>query len=213
MLHKDEFIIAPDTFKLIVALQQWDFLEQFYLVGGTALALQLGHRNSIDIDLFTNEEYDTDELFHRLSQHYEVVSTFQRKNTLLTFINGVKVDFVRHNYPLPLLHEPMTVDGITMLGLEDIGAMKLHAISNSGKRLKDFIDVYFLLERFSMDQLVSFYAAKYPNFNPMIALRSVSYFGDIDPALDPPKMARPLPLEKIKKRIRDAVLHSGKLFG
>ena len=91
--------------------------------------------------------------------------------------------------------------------------MKLNAISNSGKRLKDFIDVYFLLEHFSMDEMVGFYATKYPNFNPLIALRSVNYFEDIDPAIDPPRLRANLPLTEIKKRINDAVLYSKKRFG
>ncbi|WOK05970.1 hypothetical protein RT717_23110 [Imperialibacter roseus] len=97
--------------------------------------------------------------------------------------------------------------------LEDIAAMKLNAISNSGKRLKDFIDVYYLLEHFSMDEMIAFYTTKYPNFNPLIALRSVNYFDDIDPAIDPPKLKEKLPLSEIKKRINDAVLHSKKRFG
>ncbi|MEQ8808536.1 MAG: hypothetical protein RIE59_05660, partial [Imperialibacter sp.] len=130
---------------------------------------------------------------------------------IIGFIEGVKVDFVRHNYPLVM--PPITEEGITFLGKEDIAAMKLNAISNSGKRLKDFIDVYFLLEHFSMDEMVGFYATKYPNFNPLIALRSVNYFEDIDPAIDPPRLRANLPLPEIKKRINDAVLHSKKRFG
>jgi len=97
--------------------------------------------------------------------------------------------------------------------LEDFAAMKLNAISNSGKQLKDFIDVYYLLEHFSMEEMIGFYATKYPRFNPLIALKSVNYFADIDPAIDPPKLKEKLPLAEIKGRINDAVLHSKKRFG
>ena len=90
--------------------------------------------------------------------------------------------------------------------------MKLNAISNSCKRLKDFIDVYFLLEHFSLGQMIEFYTIKYPNFNPLIPLKAINYFGDIDPAIDPPKLRKKLPLTEIKKRINDSVLHSKKKF-
>jgi hypothetical protein len=85
--------------------------------------------------------------------------------------------------------------------LEDFAAMKLNAISNSGKRLKDFINVYYLLEHFSMDEMITFYTTKYPNFNPLIALRSVNCFDDIDPAIDPPKLKEKLPLSEIKNEL------------
>lgn len=90
--------------------------------------------------------------------------------------------------------------------------MKLNAISNSGKRLKDFIDVYFLLEHFSLHEMIGFYTIKYPRFNPLIPLKAINYFEDIDPAIDPPKLRSELPLSKIKKRIRNSMLHSRKKF-
>ena len=99
-----------------------------------------------------------------------------------------------------------------MLSSEDICAMKLNAIQNSGQRLKDFIDIYFLLEHFSIKQMLEFYAQKYTMLNPIIALRAITYFDDIDPEIDPPKLLNPLPLSKIKKRIIEAVLQSNKVF-
>jgi hypothetical protein len=96
--------------------------------------------------------------------------------------------------------------------MEDICAMKLHAITNSGQRLKDFIDIYFLLEHFSMRQMLDFYEAKYPLMNSVIALRAITFFDDIDPDIDPPKMLKPISIDKIKKRITDAVISSNKTF-
>ena len=116
----------------------------------------------------------------------------------MSFINKIKVDFITHNYPF--VKPPITEEGITFLSKEDIAAMKLNAISNSGKRLKDFIDIYFLLEHFSMNQMIEFYTIKYPGFNPLIALRAVNFFDDIDPAIDPPKLRGKLTLSSIKKR-------------
>ncbi|MBY0433763.1 MAG: nucleotidyl transferase AbiEii/AbiGii toxin family protein [Cyclobacteriaceae bacterium] len=210
MLHKDSFIVAPATFELIPELQALPFLKEFYLVGDTALALQLGHRNSIDLDLFTQHDFNVDELLSLLGRHYKVIPTFNRENTLLSTVNNVKVDFIRHGYPF--VKPPITEEGITYLSKEDIAAMKLNAISNSGKRLKDFIDVYFLLEHFSLHQMIEFYTIKYPNFNPLIPLKAINFFDDIDPAIDPPKLKRKLPIAEIKKRINDSVLYSKKTY-
>lgn len=210
MLHKDPAIIAPETFRLIQQLQALPELKDFYLVGGTALALQLGHRNSIDIDLFTLNQFDTQILTDVISDEFEWQPTVHFKNGLMGIINKVKTDFIRHNYPL--INPPITQEGITFLSLEDIAAMKVNAISNSGQRLKDFIDLYVLLEHFNMEQITSFYTKKYSNFNPLIAIKSVEYFEEIDLSIDPPVLLSPITLEQIKKRIKTAVLHSKKTF-
>ena len=175
------------------------------------MALQLAHRNSVDIDLFTRNDFIAEDLLRDLELKFSVRTTFKDPGTLLSVVNNVKVDFIRHAYPLVL--PPITEEGITYLSKEDIAAMKLNAISNSGKRLKDFIDVYFLLEHFSLSEMIGFYTVKYPNFNPLIALKAIHYFDDIDPSIDPPKLKVKLPLSEIKKRITDSVLHSRKKFG
>ena len=157
MLHKDKFIIDPLTFTLIQELQQINELRSFNLVGGTALALQLGHRNSIDIDLFTQEEFNAEIIFNCTS-HLGFSSTLFKNNTVLSTINNIKTDFIRHNYPIlkPIIEE----EGIRMLSLEDIAAMKIHVIAQSGKRLKDFIDLYYLLQLFSLSQILSYFTKK-----------------------------------------------------
>jgi hypothetical protein len=203
MLHKDSFIISQKTFKLIQELQAIPELKDFVLVGGTSLALQLGHRNSIDIDLFNQEDFDSDYLLALLKNKYTVQEVFRRNNTIISLINNIKTDFIKHDYPY--LQDPITEEGITFLGKADIAAMKCHAIVQSGKRLKDFIDIYFLLEHYSMNQMVGFYQEKYAHSNPMIALKAISFFDDIDPDIDPPKLLKPLQLNKIKKRILDAI--------
>ncbi|MBX2955288.1 MAG: nucleotidyl transferase AbiEii/AbiGii toxin family protein [Cyclobacteriaceae bacterium] len=210
MLHKDPFLIKPETFNLIHRLQTLDFLKEFHLVGGTALALQIGHRNSIDIDLFSRETFNSKHLIGQLQAKFMLEVMFEATNTLLTFIEHIKVDFITHDYPL--INPSKEEEGIRFLSLADIAAMKLNAISNSGKRLKDFIDIYFLLEHFSMSEMIEFYTIKYQNFNPLIALRAVSYFDDIDPSIDPPKLSVELPFGKVKERIRESVLHSKMRF-
>lgn len=210
MLHKDPFVIAPETFALVQELQAMPEFDDFYLVGGTALALQLGHRNSIDIDLFTQKEFIAEDIFTSLKARFEVQIIFSKKSTLLTNINNIKTDFVRHDYIL--LKPPATEEGITFLSLEDIAAMKLHAIVQSGKRVKDFIDLYFLLEHFSLKEMLGFFEEKYPHTNPLIAFRAVNYFEDIDHTKDFPKMVKPIRLNTIKERIRQASFNTNKTF-
>ena len=128
MLHKDSFNVAPETFRLIQQLQALPILENFYLVGGTALALQIGHRNSIDIDLFVDHEFETEHLISVIREGFVMEERFVRKNTIIGVINNIKVDFIHH--PYHLVKPPISEEGITYLSMEDIAAMKLHAIVN-----------------------------------------------------------------------------------
>src|SRR4051812_6974355 len=135
MLHKNPEIISPETFALTQQLQALPELNNFYLAGGTSLALQLGHRNSIDIDLFTQSDFDSQKLGGFLQTKFAVRLDYEGKNTLLSSINNIKVDFIKHAHDFVM--PPITEEGITFLSKEDIAAMKLNAIVNSGQRLKD----------------------------------------------------------------------------
>ena len=210
MLYKDPFIIAPETFQLIKELQALPYLDQFYLVGDTALALQLGHRNSIDIDLFTQDAFDDAELLPNLKDKYPLQEIFKKKNTIISLIDNIKTDFIRHNYPFikPLIEE----EGIRFLGLEDISAMKLYAIVQSGKRLKDFIDIYYLLQHISLADMIGYYEEKYTYSNAMIALKAINYLEEIDEEIDSPKMLVPLSIPTIKTRIQTAILRPYRIF-
>lgn len=211
MLHKDPFIVSADAFTLIQQLQAREALSGFFLVGGTALALQLGHRNSIDIDLFSEKEFQTDDLLEKLSGNFDIKVTVQKpKNTLLAEIDGVKTDFIYH--PYQQLKTPISEDGISMLSSEDIAAMKLHAISNSRKRLKDFIDVYFLLQRFSLKEMMGFHEQKYPRINVLIPMRAITFFDDIDFSMDTPKMKSPITVQEVRERINMAFSFPKKKF-
>lgn len=210
MLHKQSSIIDPKTFRLIQELHDLPQLKKFYLVGGTSLALQLGHRNSIDIDLFIQDDFDVDNIINILTPMYEVKEIFRRENTIIALINNIKTDFIKHAYPFIL--PPITEEGITFLSMQDIAAMKLHAIIQSGKRMKDFIDIYFLLQHFSMKEMLDFFTKKYTYTNPMVALKAVNFLDDLDESIDPPKLLNPLPLKQIKKRIQEASLKPDKVF-
>lgn len=101
--------------------------------GGTSLALQLDHRNSTDIDLFTHDEYSGDELFAFLRLKYNNAEVrFVKNSSLLCYINGIKVNFTRHDNPFVL--PPLQEEGIRYLSKEDIAAinsMKLFGRSSA----------------------------------------------------------------------------------
>src|ERR1035438_4050934 len=140
MLRKET--VSEPTLDLLKTLMQDDLFRDFFLVGGTALALRIGHRLSIDIDLFSMNSFCEEDLLSAMEAKYNFQLDYRRKNTLKGEIAGVKVDLITHNYPLvkPL----QEVEGLRMASLEDITAMKLNAISGNGTRIKDFIDVAYL---------------------------------------------------------------------
>ena len=176
MLHKET--VTSTTLELLKSLQSQTYLKNFYLVGGTALALKIGHRRSIDLDLFSNFSFDVVQLLENLSADYNFNLFFSANNTIKGSINNVKVDFLSHRYPL--IADPTTEEGIEMLSLQDIIAMKLNAISGSGQRVKDFIDIFYLLRHFSIQQMIGFYKKKYTQYNEVSILKSLVYFDDID---------------------------------
>jgi hypothetical protein len=175
MLHKET--VSNTTLELIEALQADNILQGFLLVGGTALSLQIGHRISIDIDFFTQDDFDTRELLEYLEQTYAFQLQYMHKNTLKGIISGVFVDLLRHNYKL--IDNPLTIENIKMASIKDIAAMKLNAIAGNGTRAKDFIDIYFLLKRHSFSELIDFYCTKYKSRNDFHIIKSLTYFNDI----------------------------------
>ena len=196
MLHTKT--VEPFTLELLKDLMSKDYLKHFFLVGGTALSLQIGHRVSVDLDLFTDKDYSTDELIPLLLKEYSVSPILQHPQTLICEINGVKVDFIRFRYKIirPLFVEK----GIRMLSVDDIAPMKLDAITGRGRK-KDFYDLYFLLKRYSIEQLFSLYLEKYPHQTTFHVARSMSYFVDAEADADPIVFQKNLTWQRVKDGI------------
>ena len=210
MLHKSSDVILPKTLQLLKKIQQDPVFDDFFLVGGTALALQLGHRLSIDLDFFTEHPFSTQALTDHLYDWKDFILSSVSSNTVLGVLEGVKTDFITHAYPLvdPLIIE----EGLRLASLVEIGAMKLNAIAHSGQRLKDFIDVYFLLESMTLRDLLTAYSRKYPKSNQLIPLKALVYFEDINIQIDKPMVNRAITLSMLKRRLEEAVLKPEKIF-
>lgn len=195
--------LHPETLALLRNLQSIEELSQLRLVGGTALALQLGHRKSIDLDLFGKIDIPLEEINFAISNSNlaDVQQVSCSKRMCFLNINGVKVDIV--NYPYPWIDEPVTENGLVLAGICDIAAMKLAAITNRGTK-KDFIDYFFLLKVFSITELIDFYKQKYPNISIFSSLKSLVYF--LDAEADPmPVMLKQVEWHDVKKTIAMAI--------
>ena len=188
------------TLELIKKLQSDLVLNDFILVGGTALSLHLGHRISVDIDFFTQKEFDNQEMLEHLEQNYGFQEQYSHTNTLKGIINGVFVDLLRHNYKY--IEDHLHIHGMKMASKQDIAAMKVNAITGNGTRVKDFIDVYFLLKEFSFSEIIEFYKTKYNTRNDLHAIKSLTYFDEII-AEEWPKMIleKELNLNDLKRTI------------
>ena len=175
MLHYET--VDEGTLGLLKQLQSLDILSEMRLVGGTSLALQIGHRKSIDIDLFGILNVEFDILIDELKTLGEVVLLKNSKNIHSLLINDIKVDIVNYNYKW--LTNKMTIDNIYFATIEDIAAMKLNAIMGRGSK-KDFIDLYFILKNYTLTTLMDFYSKKYHDGSIFLVLKSLAYFEDAD---------------------------------
>ncbi len=191
--------VADDTLGLLRTLMQKDYLKEFYLVGGTSLSLQIGHRISIDLDMFTSTDFDPKELKMTLEDDFPNFRVeLERPNTLITTINDVKVDFIRFKYGFA--HPIVQFDEIRLVNISDIAPMKLDAISGRGKK-KDFFDLYFLLEHFSLKEMLDLYQLKYPNVSIFHVIKSMNYFEEAENELNPIILDKKITWNKVKKTI------------
>jgi hypothetical protein len=188
-------------------------LKQFNLVGGTALSLYIGHRKSIDLDLFSHQQFNKIELEKYLNSAY----AFKDKNpdsnskfTLLGFINDIKVDFVWDD---SLQVNPLyTYGSFRIASIYDIAAMKLKAILQNGERLKDFVDVAFLSTKMTLNTMLDVFDVKYPSTSNLLAVKALTYFDDIDLSAEIELTEGVFNWEKIRKRLNEMVVNSNKKF-
>jgi hypothetical protein len=160
-------------------LQKSKIFSDYFLVGGTALTLQLGHRISDDIDLFTRNDINKGEILQFFNENYKgKYQIINIQNIILqVLVNDVKVDLVKYNYEI--IEDVKIEEGIRYLGKKDISAMKLMAVSNRGDQAKDFIDIYYLLKEISLEKMFEYYKQKYNQNDISHAKRSLVYFDDV----------------------------------
>lgn len=187
-----------------IGKEKKEIADSFYLAGGTALALQIGHRKSIDLDFFTHN-FPNIETLKSLISSFNPKVTNENKNTLDVLIDGVKVTFLEYKYPD--LNNMNEYSSFKLASVEDIACMKLSAISSRGSK-KDYIDLYYILQKYDLKELFTLFEKKFMgvSYSKKHILRSLNYFedGDNDPDVD--YIGEGIQWDKVKKYISERVV-------
>ncbi len=175
--------LYPKTKQVLEKLKNLPLLKRFYLAGGTALALQLGHRKSQDLDFFTSDFPKRDLLLQALALLNPKIIQ-EAPGTIDLLISGIKVSFLEYNYPV--INKFVVFEKVNLASVVDIACMKLSAISSRGSK-KDFIDLYEILKKSDLKTLFTTFEKKFKNvkFQKLHLLKSICFFADADKEPDP----------------------------
>jgi len=166
--------VEPNTFSFLENLAKKPELKGFYLVGGTALSLQLGHRISTDLDFFSHKNFNNEPIRSLLeTEDKDLVYARVGKNLVQATINGIKVDFACHKYPI--LKPGLEFHNIKIMSIVDISAMKLGAILSRAKK-RDYIDIARIMKDYDLDRILTFFKKKYNQKNTFHVVKALGYF-------------------------------------
>ena len=205
--------LTPATQDAFQIVNDLEFIKEFYLAGGTGLALHFGHRFSVDLDFFSDRALavgpdQRNALLHTLNDP-SLEITYDKDTAFVAAWRGVGISFFRLEL-YPLVQPTFRVNNVNLASIEEIGAMKLAAIINRGTR-KDMVDLYFILQQVSLDSLFQAASVKYAKVRsfPVSATRALSYFDDAE-ALPMPQMIDKTPWSKMKKNLESKALEAGR---
>lgn len=187
-----------DAQNALAILGKQDFIKRAYLAGGSALALQLGHRRSIDFDFFTDQEFELKEVKETLCAVGSYKAQQETPKTIVGEFNRIK--FSLFYYPYKLISRTIQFKGVNLASKSDIAAMKLVAITDRGTK-KDYIDLYFLANKcFPLEKMFDYYDKKYHNFevNKLTLLKALQYFDDAERS-EMPQMIEKINWKELKK--------------
>ena len=193
--------LLPDTIRAIQLINSVAEINKAYLAGGTALALQIGHRISVDLDFFTKRQFNEKVLAAKLGELPEFIQAGTAQWTVWGKISKTKFSMFYYKYPL--LEKTVLFEGLQLASLADIAAMKIHAIEDRGTR-RDFIDVYFLSKKYALEEMLDFYQKKYTVLEDHFysIFRSLDYFEDAEQEKQMPQMLIDVSWEKVKEYFR-----------
>lgn len=199
-----EEVLPGNTKAILAVLEKSEIIQKAYLAGGTALALQIGHRVSYDLDFFTSKEFDEGALLPKI----EKISSFRLEKiawrTILGKFGGVRFSIFYYKYPM--LYSTKKFGIINVADTRDIAAMKIAAIASRGTK-RDFVDLYFICkEGISLSAAIQLYGKKYKNLatTELHIIKSLIYFDDAEPE-EMPKMLKKATWEEIKKYFENEV--------
>lgn len=195
-----ENILPKNAKKSLALIGESVILKNAYLAGGTALALQLGHRESVDFDFFTTRVFNETAMVQRLNK---LLPDFylERKEwrTILGYVRKTRFSYFFYEYPL--LFQTKKCSGVSLADPRDIAAMKIAALADRGTK-RDFIDLYFICEvekLISLDETLRIYDKKFKKLkqNKLHIIKSLAYFGDAENE-KMPRMFKPVSWKKVK---------------
>ncbi len=154
-------------------------LKNFRLVGGTNLSLQFGHRQTVDIDLFSSKEFDIEDTAKILRKKFPTAEIRKLSFGLTLFVpapsnSELKIDIMETD---PFIREVQIIQNIRFAHIEDIAAMKLEAITSRNTK-KDFYDIAELLNHYKLEKLLKFYAERYPYNDIKQVLENITFFSE-----------------------------------
>ncbi len=175
--HKE--VITREVENTIKNLRRKDVLSKFYLAGGTAIALQFGHRKSIDLDFFSQLPFNEEELLQQLIGIRGLSVISRMKETLHVHVKGTKVSFLGYSYKL--LFPLKSFLGINIADPRDIACMKISAISSRGTK-RDFIDLYIAAKSYGLAELMKLFKQKFSeaSYSTVHILKSLTYFDNAE---------------------------------
>ena len=171
--------ISEDVEQTLDALQEVPIAARFYLAGGTGLALQLGHRRSVDLDFFLSEDFDVELVIQKVQGLQQFALVSKSPGTIYANIGATKVSFIAYVYPI--LFPLQRFHSADVADPRDISCMKLSAIASRGTK-RDFIDLYVLAQRYGLEQLLTWFQNKYSqaHYSMVHVLKSLAYFEDAE---------------------------------
>lgn len=193
-----------NTKKALAILSKSHLMDNAYLAGGAACALQLGHRISVDLDFFSSQEFDVKELVKSLKKIANFKVDKQSWGTILGTMEGIKFSLFVYKYLV--LFPYKSIFNLNVLDLRDISAMKIDAIATRGRK-RDFIDLYFICKaRISLEEMLRFYEKKYGKLasNLVHIQKSLVYFIDAE-GEDMPRMLKPCNWQEVRRFFEEEV--------
>ncbi len=196
-----------DKKRLTILPRFKNFKKDFYLAGGTGLALQLGHRDSIDFDFFSKKDIDTEKLYLQIKETFKgckILKVQEEKNTLTVFINdNIKLSFFTYNYKL--IKKTVNERYFNIASIVDIACMKLSAIVSRAAN-KDYIDLYFIFKKVSLKSILNNLNKKLPELDINLVLKSLVYFKDLK--MEPIKFKnnQKVDLKTIAKNFKEQII-------
>ena len=189
-----------ETAQLLTALPE---LNSFRMVGGTSIALQLGHRKSVDIDLFSNEKVNKSILANVLRKRFPNNEIQMSEHHVQADIKGIRIELY-DDWQTPFRNEPLLTEGLRLASLMDLSAFKLNAITERREK-KDYIDLYFVFNHLGTKNVLE----KFKSYNPLLSPKSILFaLGEVKTAEENnsvmPKMLQAITWREVKKSMFDA---------